>query len=513
MMLFNGGGRDPSHPVEITLKLLETLKAFPELHETIRSVSDKTLPPGARIDRLCNLCADTKRELCAAKAIVDGWVENGDEDESAARHGDETALDPASLLACGNKFEGTIKIPVPASSSNDEHTSAFGARVPYYMLVSRRFTDAFGEEQVVVWHGAHEDEQACLLHAEKIGNSNETLFKVRFGDIETKCDGIADLQRREISGTVAQLIYGEGYVVKADSSVHTFTLKLENANPTSIGKGRALAHLHMMRLKFAFIMAFFLSCHPMLSEIAQEIQKGRLEQIILELADFAFNVQPKGQVRRDLGRFLSQLNAILLNHSHKLSRMEFNSKAEKERQLGEIQDGGAMSRSHIQHSWDAVNRLSVFFSRFERARTATYNEYADNWLAQTIRRVHWSYERFDAACRQAENQPTNDALARFKINIEDQQGDESQGTCCICLCTILPEDDDDMKDKEEEGVSEDSNKQDRADENDLDVLSDSALLKLPCSHVFHFECAKEWLKRNCSCPQCRRQISDAETSS
>mmetsp|Transcript_46944 Transcript_46944/g.110520 ORF Transcript_46944/g.110520 Transcript_46944/m.110520 type:complete len:81 (-) Transcript_46944:227-469(-) len=35
-------------------------------------------------------------------------------------------------------------------------------------------------------------------------------------------------------------------------------------------------------------------------------------------------------------------------------------------------------------------------------------------------------------------------------------------------------------------------------------------LKLPCSHLFHRECASAWLHHNPSCPNCRRDLKEEE---
>lgn len=35
---------------------------------------------------------------------------------------------------------------------------------------------------------------------------------------------------------------------------------------------------------------------------------------------------------------------------------------------------------------------------------------------------------------------------------------------------------------------------------------DDSVYKLPCHHYFHIDCVTPWLKKNCTCPVCRREL-------
>ncbi|KAK4376723.1 hypothetical protein RND71_003019 [Anisodus tanguticus] len=35
-----------------------------------------------------------------------------------------------------------------------------------------------------------------------------------------------------------------------------------------------------------------------------------------------------------------------------------------------------------------------------------------------------------------------------------------------------------------------------------DIFGGSAIIKMPCKHIFHFNCMKDWLERNIGCPTC-----------
>ena len=39
-----------------------------------------------------------------------------------------------------------------------------------------------------------------------------------------------------------------------------------------------------------------------------------------------------------------------------------------------------------------------------------------------------------------------------------------------------------------------------------DFAEGDTVVGLPCSHSFHFDCAKEWLKASQECPLCRKEV-------
>mmetsp|Transcript_36075 Transcript_36075/g.75016 ORF Transcript_36075/g.75016 Transcript_36075/m.75016 type:complete len:244 (-) Transcript_36075:168-899(-) len=42
------------------------------------------------------------------------------------------------------------------------------------------------------------------------------------------------------------------------------------------------------------------------------------------------------------------------------------------------------------------------------------------------------------------------------------------------------------------------------------LIDGIAMVRLPCSHVFHLTCAVDWLSRKCTCPECRYEIETTD---
>ena len=69
---------------------------------------------------------------------------------------------------------------------------------------------------------------------------------------------------------------------------------------------------------------------------------------------------------------------------------------------------------------------------------------------------------------------TEEQLAKLKVKVATGKGEEAgEGLCSICY--------DDIKEGEE-------------------------MLTLPCKHVFHNSCIKEWLAKEKACPMCKQEI-------
>ncbi|GBG32061.1 RING-H2 finger protein ATL32 [Hondaea fermentalgiana] len=102
------------------------------------------------------------------------------------------------LLQPGHSFQGNIKIPISESAANKDLLQPdIGKRTPYALHVLRTFTDERGEEQILVKHAAHDDEQVCVLTL----SSDADGAQITFNDMETFCQGRASLEAQELTGT------------------------------------------------------------------------------------------------------------------------------------------------------------------------------------------------------------------------------------------------------------------------------------------------------------------------
>ncbi len=409
-----------------------------------------------------------------------------------------------ALFRCGVHLEGSIKIPVRAEDRN----TAFGERVPYYMDVCRPFRDAFGNDLVVIWHGAHDDEQACLLSSHK---SDSTGFEIAFGDIETRCTGIADVSRMILSGTVEQLVYGdEGYSVSADSTIHTFSLCPEPASQAGVGelemrRAQASEVWNSLRPNFAVLLALVSYIHAKVHRDNTPVEFP--EATIQMIFTFAFTELSTGQVWKDLIRVLCQFNAVLLNHGQRLGNVEFLTPADKVCTLKRLESDGAFSRAHLQLCWDAVQNIS-------RELFAKQKEY---WSQSDLRaalisfmtlnqRTRLSYERFDKALREAERRVTDDVFCKMLVVFDSDLGKDERyknslsEPCCMCLCPL----------QQADAAAEADADADVGTDTDLGTAvkphahdTKERVFLTPCRHVFHADCAKQWFNRNVTCPLCR----------
>ena len=108
-------------------------------------------------------------------------------------------------------------------------------------------------------------------------------------------------------------------------------------------------------------------------------------------------------------------------------------------------------------------------------------------LAASELRLQAALERTEAARRVAEAQepkgpPPASAATLANLPVQPARADELSGensTCCVCL----------------EALSE-------GDE----------VAKLPCGHVYHPGCVKDWLIKHCTCPNCRYELPTDDAS-
>ncbi|KAL3801046.1 hypothetical protein HJC23_002339 [Cyclotella cryptica] len=112
-------------------------------------------------------------------------------------------------------------------------------------------------------------------------------------------------------------------------------------------------------------------------------------------------------------------------------------------------------------------------------------------------RLMSNYYCFEGAYRRAESRLATGDLRRYEIprhllqfGIDGESYSESGPTCPICQYSLL-----DM---------------DRDNDDEEDIIKDSIIYKLPCSHCFHSQCVKQWLHNNFSCPVCRSDLTKAE---
>jgi hypothetical protein len=466
---------------------------------------------------------------------------------ASAADGASVRSSPASLaelLQPGRRFTGSIKIPVEA---NYDGAGGFGERTAYYLEVVRALEPQGGAESesagagagegegegegedegdlFLVRHGAHDDEQVCVLSvpsAEQASGSprhgvaggsprpgaGPGEVPVMFSDLETICLGSAMLANEELSGTVEQLTYGEeGYSIKGAAGVHTFHLSPESESGLELGlaglavaasqeasapaagvSGFAAARAHYVaaRTRYALLLALFY-----LVRLGSASLGGDAPDPELPATD---------EVCVDLVKLLSELNALLLHRCQWLQRVEFASAEDKSARIRGLSAVG-LSRPDAQSAWDAVVRLSTSLLCQRMSRVAQSGRGSARAVQELDRyrvllhrlqsRVQMSYTRFDKALREAEARVSKQRLDQMLLRPcaggpEGGLGGSSSdadGNCCICLCALR-----------EDGDAE------------------AVLLRTPCSHSFHYGCASRWFHRHSTCPHCRSPCDEVADS-
>ncbi|CAM9533336.1 unnamed protein product, partial [Ectocarpus fasciculatus] len=341
---------------------------------------------------------------------------------------------------------------------------------------------------VLARHRAYDDEQFVFIRisGDETDDSATDIcsvpFRMQYSDAETTCVGTWDVASRAFHGSVSQTVNSvDNILVKADPVTHTFDLypchhAADNED-------------HVSCTVITSPLCSALCNHRAASATALQ-QCLNVFQRTAAAVDIAALGECSGPLRAEVRWSLllqeaslqaEQVCAHIRLLAAFLDTLEYVNPTDRKNRLDGLAAKGA-TRANIHSLCDkSINLVRSVLTWWYKILAAY--------------RLNKSYERFHDSLRYASVRLTDLTLCQF-VSTAAAQGLRNDTTglvdtaCCICMDSLHI----------------------LVDETDgLEVTPvPTTSLSLPCSHCFHGDCIRPWLKFHAQCPMCRIELREAD---
>lgn len=393
-------------------------------------------------------------ELGAALASQLAWerARKAREAEQAASEAPERWTPPAELDDGGARLARARELLCP------------GARFEGTIAIPG--SERTGRECYRLWVVAQDGEALLCRHA---GYGDE-----QFCELETVCTGLLDLAQGAVRGTVAQLRSSEdGFFFPSSEVTHTFDLVRcdESAAATVLcarffeaAAARAEAwaawglHPAASRWLLSAAVRAVAAGGPAAGEDTRVAARVALPDVFTE------------------AELLAERECCRLRRlAQRLDAEVFVDAAAKRQALEDLRRKGC-SRAGAHEATDVASRrlqgLYQLLPFFLHSLVEAGHEHIHACVEKAELRLMMSFGRLDKALQSAQERLPRDTLESWRVAAAPPDA-----ICAVCCAGI--------------GDGE-------------------AVLKLPCSHVFHEACIAEWLHRSPACPSCRARHAGEE---
>jgi hypothetical protein len=413
-----------------------------------------------------------------------------------------------ALFRKGMLFKGIISVP-----------GLIGERREYQLLVESSFAmdEMDRPAGILARHKAYDDEQYVWIHVDK---RKIDELSIHFADGETQCNGTWNRKKGQFEGSVRQLIPTEdgGSIYYAQDKVtHTFNLSPTtalypngiaasldtNANEETETSEENEKDLNTEQIRWE---------QDLISNTTQSIANLRheMDQLSFDLVDRCENlciaIEPlpiivmmvNEDLQEPVSRLVSQVRckellavdslaaekscALFRRWANLLDTLTFASVEERGNILASLKDKGmtrARAHKYCDDRKERARQIVATWSTLSSMTRSSDRPSGDDMTRFLVMcsRLDRNFTRFDEALRRAEERLTDDDFQKWIVSNETVN-DDDDAICTICHVPL----------------------------HDGDTADDQKALCLPCSHRFHDECLREWLRHHSQCPVCRLEL-------
>ena len=406
----------------------------------------------------------------------------------------------------GMRYFGTIQIPGDAGYRAGD---VIGKRQTYELTIvgptsaaadvdiSEEAAGALGPA-VLARHRAYEDEQFVFIRIsqeETDGPAADVCsipFSMQYSDAETTCVGTWDVSSKAFRGSVSQTVNSvDNILVKSDPVTHTFDLypchhvadNDDHVTCTVIASPSS----NFLCNHRAAVAAALQKCLSVFQQTATGVDVTALGDCsgpLREEVQWSLLLQAASLQAEEVCAHIRLLAAFL-------DTLEFTSPVDRKNRLAELADKGG-SRANIHIVCDkSINLVRSVLTWWYNIRPQEVESAVS--LQVAAYRLNKSYERFNDSLRYASIRLTDLTLRQFSSKAAalplhcDVTGLVDM-SCCICMDNLHNY---------------------RDDNGEVSQVATPAL-SLPCSHSFHGDCIRPWLKFHAHCPICRVELREVE---